>query len=141
MYGLQQLVVVNPANLGLILTVGAISAVTLYIKARAKPFLPIPFALWSSLVLVVFAFVLESVRLTFDARSQTVTIAKFAFYHWSQQIIPLSNVDHAYLHTGAVSSRIVLQFSDGQTMSLTSNDQMSGKPEAVLAINQFLGRQ
>lgn len=90
-------------------------------------------------LLVVFAFVLDSTSLVLDKNAATFEIRRFALYHWSTQSAPLGTLDHAYLTTGATTARITLQMRDGQTYSLSSNNQMGGKPQAVLAINRFLG--
>ena len=139
--GAQRLVVINPANVWLVASVAIVFCLVLINKLRVRPFARTSFLVWTVLGLVVFGFLLESARITLDRDTHSAKIKRFAFYHWTTTEVPLSEVDHAYLNTGAVSSRIVLQFTDGHVVSLSSNDQMGGKPEAVLAINQFLGRQ
>lgn len=114
-----------------------IGPVTWLIKQR-----PLPVRRLSGLVLVVlvvFAFVLDTTSVVLDKNLGTIEIRRFAFYHWYTQVTPLGTLDHAYLTTGGTTQRVTLQMRGGQTYSLSSNNQMGGKPDAVLAINRFLG--
>ena len=135
-----RLIVTSPANIWLLLTVALFTIWPLLIKLNTKPFPKRGVIIWSLLILIANAFLLNSAQVTLDRSSQTATIREFYFYHWSTKTMPLSDLDHAYLNTGATSSRIVLQFADGHVMSLSANTQMSGKEKAVYAINAFLAR-
>ena len=93
----------------------------------------------AAVMVVVFAFVLDGARVTLDRAAGTMQTSRFALYHWSTQTVPLTTLNHAYLTTGATTARITLQMQDGSTTSISGNNQMGGKPEAVLAINNFVG--
>ncbi len=136
----SKLTVTNPVSLWLVLACSVFTIWPLLIKLNAKPFPRRSVIIWSIITFIVYAFLLNSSKVTLDRDAQTATIREFFFYHWTTKTVPLDAIDHAYLNTGATSSRIVLQFTDGHLFSLSANDQISGKEAAVTAINRFLGR-
>jgi hypothetical protein len=133
------LVIVDPISLSALLWASLFTIGPLIYVLAQRPLVLRRIAWIASLALVVFGFVLDGARVTLDRTTGLAHIERFALFHWSSMALPLTGISRAYLSTGSTTSRITLQMQDGSTFSLSGNNQMGGKPEAVLAINRYIG--
>jgi hypothetical protein len=97
--------------------------------------------IWLAISILLFGLLPSGARLTLDKTSNTATLAKYFFFHWTTLTMPLSSLQGASLRTGSTTSQIQLQLSNGDFVLLSELNQSSGKEQAVQDINRFLGDQ
>ena len=85
-----------------------------------------------------YGFLMLSSELRLDRASQTATIRRFQYYHWSTYTYPLKDIERIYVSTGSTTSQLRIQFVGGSTTSMDFLDQNGGKEEAAYAANHWL---
>jgi hypothetical protein len=93
------------------------------------------------LVLLAFAFSVQSNDLTLDASSHKATDTDcYLFFLKTKTTYDLSRIQRAevYGSRNGGADRLSLVFADGHVHSLTSNNMKYGKNEAAMAINNYL---
>jgi hypothetical protein len=135
----SQLIVTTPPSIVALLLGAVFTLWPLVIALRTKPLPRHKVLIRVTVALIAFGFLLTFSRVTLDRATEMATVGQLFFYHWSSESFPLNHVAGASLRGSATTSRIMLQFTDGSSESLSYSDQTSGKDRAVYAINQFLG--
>lgn len=137
----SRLVITSPADTLMLLLFMVFTVWPLLIFLNQKPMPVRKVVVLAAITVAVYGFLIKSSRLTLDKTAQVASLEQFHWYHWTKQEVPLNHVANAYLATGNGTDRLVLQYEDGNTQSLSFQNQINGKPAAVLAINKFLGNQ
>jgi hypothetical protein len=136
----SKLVVSNPSSLGPTIAVVIFLVLPLFYMLRQTPFPKFKFTIVLVLAMLAFGFTIGSTEAVFDKDTQTAVFRRFHYYHWQTDSLLLADIDHAYLSTGRSTERITVQLTDGGVRDFSYADDMKGKPQAVLAINHFLGK-
>jgi hypothetical protein len=92
-----------------------------------------------AVLLLACGFLGYSSELTIDRASGKATLREFEFFHWSTRTYDLNQIRRMYVATGATTSQLRLQFSDGKVRSLSFMDQYGGKDEVAYKANTFMG--
>ncbi len=95
-------------------------------------------------LLITFSFYgyfIDVTQLRLDKATQMASVRHFQWFHWQSYSFPMSKIQYAYLATGSGTNQVSLQYVDGTTTAFSIQNQMNGKPSAVLEINRFLGRE
>lgn len=135
----NRLVVTSPVNILMLLALGLVTIWPLAVFLSKRP-LPkgkvIALAIFSVLV---YGLLPSGAQLILDKTSNTATLKRYFFFHWTTKTLPLSSLEGASLRTGSTTSQIQLRFSIGNFVLLSELNQSTGKEQAVRDINRFLG--
>jgi hypothetical protein len=137
----SQLTVTNPADLIMLLLFMIFTVWPLVNYLVEKPMHIKKVIIFSLITLTVYGYFINVTQLRLDKATQTASVREFQWFHWRSYSFPMSKIQYAYLATGRGTNQVVLQYADGTTATFSIQNQMNGKPGAVLEINRFLGRE
>ena len=137
----SRLVITNPADTIMLILFMVFTVWPLLIFINQRPMPVRKVVICSVITLIVYGFSINATRLVLNRDTQTATVSHFQWFHWSTREFPMTRIASAFLATGNGTDRIVLQYTDGDTLTFSIPNQMGGKAGAVLAINRFLGRE
>jgi hypothetical protein len=137
----SQLTVTNPADILMLLLFMIFTVWPLLIFIFEKPMHVKKVIVHLLITLTVYGYFIDVTQLRLDKATQMASVRHFQWFHWRTYSFSMANIQYAYLATGRGTNQIVLQYVDGSTADFSIQNQMKGKPGAVMEINRFLGRE
>lgn len=89
-------------------------------------------------LILLLGIVLGHSRVTLNGDTDSATIEQTYLYRHTQQVIPLSAIDHARVADSNETSAVQLIMTDGSVYQLSDFNQQGNKEAAAMAINRFL---
>ncbi len=137
----SRLTVTNPADVVMLLLLMIFTVWPLLIFLFEKPMHVKKVIVHALITLAVYGFFINVTQLRLDKATQMASVRHFQWFYWRSYSFPMDKIQYAYLATGRGSNQVCLQYADGSIATFSIQNQMNGKPGAVLEINRFLGRE
>ncbi len=137
----SQLTVTNPADILMLLLFITFTVVPLIDFIAERPMHVKKVIIHFIITFSFYGYFIDVTQLRLDKATRMASVRHFQWFHWQSYSFPMSKIQYAYLATGNGTNQVSLQYTDGTTTTFSIQNQMSGKPGAVLQINRFLGRE
>jgi hypothetical protein len=137
----SQLTVTNPADIIMLLLFMVFTVWPLVNYIVERPMRINRVLIFSAITLAVYGYFIDFTQLRLNKATQMASVRHFQWFHWRSYNFPMRKIQYAYLATGRGTNQVVLQYADGAIATFSIQNQMNGKPGAVMEINRFLGRE